>query len=95
MQVDSNIVETYIVGKDRFIVVLCEALGIPGLIDEELSAHYGRIPDVAYGTLAMVMMVNMCHHHRSIYEVREYYEYADLEGLFHHPMTLHADSFDS
>mgnify|MGYP000886263877 CR=1 FL=1 len=34
------------------------------------------------------MMVNMCHDHRPLYRILEYYEYTDLEGLCHYPVQL-------
>ena len=55
--VDPNIVETYTVGKEGFIVALCEALGVPALIDQSLTSPTGRPPEIPYGVLAMMMMV--------------------------------------
>jgi len=88
MMVDPSIVETYTVGKEGFIVALCEALGIPTIIDQSININTGRPSEIPYGVLAMVMMVNMCHDHRPIYRLWEYYRYTDLQGLFHHPITL-------
>lgn len=88
MMVDPNIVETYTVGKEGFIVALCEALGVPTFINNALAKHNGRPSDIPYGTLAMIMMVNMCHDHRPLYRLNEYYKRTDLEGLFHCPITL-------
>jgi len=86
--VDPNIVETYTVGKEGFIVALCEALGVPALIDQSLTSPTGRPPEIPYGVLAMMMMVNMCDDHRPVYKLQEYYEYTDIEGLFHCPISL-------
>jgi transposase len=88
MMVDPNIVETYSCGKEGFIVALCEALGVPGFINAALSSDSGRPPEVSYGVLAMMMMVNMCHDHRPMYKLDDYYKYTDLEGLFHCPISL-------
>lgn len=88
MMVDPNIVETYTVGKEGFIVALCEALGASALIDQALACPSGRPPEIPYGVLSMMMMVNMCDDHRPVYRLREYYEDTDLEGLFHYPISL-------
>ena len=88
MMVDPRIVETYNVGKEGFIVALSEALGVPALIDQCLTSPTGRPPEIPYGVLAMMMMVNMCDDHRPVYKLNEYYEYRDLEGLFHYTISL-------
>lgn len=86
--VDPNMVETYTVGKEGFIVALCEALGVPEIFNQSLKSINGRPVDIPYGIDAMIMMVNMCHDHRALSRLKEYYEYTDLEGLFHYPITL-------
>ena len=86
--VDPNIVETYTVGKEGFIVALCEALGVTEIINQSLSSINGRPTDIPYGVDAMMMMVNMCHDHMPLSRLNEYYQYTDLEALFHHPITL-------
>ena len=91
MMVDPNIVETYTVGKEGFIVALCEALGASALIDQALACPSGRPPEIPYGVLSMMMMVNMCDDHRPVYRLREYYEDTDLEGLFHYPISLRSE----
>jgi hypothetical protein len=42
MMVDPSIVETYTVGKEGFIVALCEALGVTQVIDNALNSFEGR-----------------------------------------------------
>ena len=86
--VDPTIVDTYKVGKEGFIVGLCEALGLPETINQALESVNGRPTGIPYGVDAMIMMVNMCHDHRPLYRIREYYEDTDLEGLFHYPVQL-------
>lgn len=88
MMVDPNIVETYSVGKEGFIVALCEALGVSRLIDQSLTSPTGRPPEIPYGILAMMMMVNMCDDHHPMYLLDEYFEHKDLEGIFHYPVSL-------
>ena len=38
---DPKIVDTYIVGKEGFIVGLCEALGVPEIINQALESING------------------------------------------------------
>lgn len=86
--VDPNIVEKYTIGKEGFIVGLCEALKVPALINNALASITGRPPEIPYGVLAMMMMVNICDDHRPMYKLDEYFEYKDLDGIFHHPISL-------
>lgn len=86
--VDPEIVETYTIGKEGFIVALCESLGVPEIINKALGSVNGRPPDIPYGIDAMMMMVNMCDDHMPLSRLQEYYQYKDLEGLFHHPIKL-------
>jgi len=86
--VDPSIVETYSVGKEGFIVALCEALGVTEIFNQTLNSTNGRPVDIPYGVVAMMMMVNMCHDHMPISRLKDYYEYTDLEGLFHQPISL-------
>lgn len=86
--VDPNIVDTYTAGKEGFIVALSEAIGVTQIIDSELTCPTGRPPEIPYGVLANMMMVNMCDDHYPLYLLDEYYEYKDLEGIFHYPISL-------
>ena len=86
--VDPSIVETYSVGKEGFIVALCEALGVTEIFNQTLNSTNGRPVDIPYGVVAMMMMVNMCHDHMPISRLKDYYEYIDLEGLFHQSISL-------
>lgn len=48
----------------------------------------GRPPELTYGTLAQMMLVNMCDDHHPLSRLDEYYEHKDLEGLFHKEINL-------
>ena len=85
---DSKINETYNDGKASLIVSLCETLGIPTVFDTSLTSENGRPPEIPYGVLAMMMMVNMSDDHKPLYLLDEYYEFKDLEGIFHYPVRL-------
>ena len=86
--VDPNLVDTYVVGKEGFIVGLCEALGLPETFNQALESVNGRPTDIPYGVDAMIMMVNMCDDHVALSRLNEYYGDCDLEGLFHYPVQL-------
>lgn len=86
--VNPNLVDTYIVGKEGFIVGLCEALGLPETFNQALGSVNGRPTDIPYGVVAMIIMVNMCHDHRPLSRLKDYYEYSDLEELFHYPVQM-------
>lgn len=86
--VDPSLVDTYVAGQEGFIVGLCEALGLPETFNQALESINGRPVDIPYGIDAMIMMVNMCHDHRPLSRLKDYYEYSDLEGLFHYPVQL-------
>lgn len=64
--IDPSLVDTYIVGKEGFIVGLCEALGLTETINQELESINGRPTDIPYGVFAMIMMVNMCDDHHPL-----------------------------
>lgn len=44
--VDPSIVDTYVVGKEGFIVGLCESLGVPEIINQALESVNGRPVDI-------------------------------------------------
>lgn len=85
---DSNINDIYNDGKASLIVGLCETLGIPAVFDGALTSDTGRPPEVPYSVLAMMMMVNMCDDHKPLYLLNEYFEFKDIEGIFHYPVRL-------
>jgi hypothetical protein len=72
--VDPNLVDTYVVGKEGFIVGLCEVLDLPETFNQALESVNGRPTDIPYGVVAMIMMVNMCHDHRPLSRLKDYYE---------------------
>lgn len=86
--VNPNLVMTYTIGKEGFIVALCESLEVTRIIDEALTSNYGRPLDIPYSIDALLMLVNMCYDHRPIYRLAEFYKRTDLEGIFHYPISL-------
>ena len=75
-------VRTYFHGKMNFVAGICEKLKVSEIIENSLSKSNGRKPDIPYGTLAEMMIVNLCDSHKPLYLIQEYYEQKDLEGIF-------------
>lgn len=75
-------VRTYFHGKMNFVAGICEKLKVSEIIDNSLSKSNGRKPDIPYGVLAEMMIVNLCDSHKPLYLIQEYYEQKDLEGIF-------------
>jgi len=83
-----NDVEMYSHGKMNFMVGLCEKLRLPKVFDSNLEKHLGRKPDIPYGIMAEMMLVNICDDHHPLVRLQEYFEMKDLEGIFHSPIEL-------
>ena len=81
-------VEMYCHGKMNFVVGLCEKLGLPEVFNINLEKNVGRKTDIPYGIVAEMMLVNICDDHHPLYRLNEYYGMKDLEGIFHHPISL-------
>lgn len=86
--VDINSVEMFSHGKMNFMVGLCEKLMLPEVFNTNLEKHLGRKPDIAYGIMAEMMLVNICDDHHPLLRLQEYYDMKDLEGIFHCPIEL-------
>jgi len=86
--VDINNMEMYSHGKMNFMVGLCEKLRLPEVFNSNLEKHLGRRPDIPYGIMAEMMLVNICDDHHPLLRLQEYYEMKDLEGIFHYPIEL-------
>ncbi len=69
-------------GKMNFVAGICEKLKVSEIIENSLSKRNGRKPDIPHGTLAEMMIVNLCDSHKPLYLIQEYYEQKDLEGIF-------------
>lgn len=85
-------------GKPAFIAGVLEALNIPGIINAAAQAHKtaGRNPDIPYGTIAKLMLINICDHHAPLYRLNEYYLDKDLPllaGDSVKPEMIHDDRF--
>ena len=80
--------DTYWHGKMNLTVGLCESMGVPDIFNKYLDSGYGRKPDIPYGVLAEMLIVNICSTHRPLYRFKDFYTDVDLDGIFHCEMDL-------
>lgn len=67
----------------NFIAGTCRKLNVSSIFDQSLTKSNGRKPDIPYGTMAELMIVNLCDSHRPLYLMQEYFSlYKDLDGIF-------------
>jgi len=88
MSIDLKNIRTYTDGKASFMVGLFEELNLPHVFDTYLEKESGRPPEIPYGILAEMMLVNLCDDHHPLSRLNEYYKFKDIEGIFHHPLQL-------
>ena len=88
MDINDVEITTHTDGKASLIIELTNQINLPTIFDMNLTKHAGRPADISYGTLAQLMIVNMCDDHHPLSRLDEYYEHKDLEGLFHKKMDL-------
>jgi transposase len=81
-------IETYWHGKMNLMVGLCESMGVPDIFNKCLDSDCGRTPDIPYGVLAEMLIVNICSTHRPLYRLKDFYTDVDLEGIFHCEIAL-------
>jgi len=77
-------------GKLQLIVGLCEKMGVKDVFNKHLEKETGRPSDIPAGIEAEIMIAGICveEGYRALYAISDYYEYKDLEGIFHHPIKL-------
>lgn len=88
MEVDMDHIRSYTDGKSGFLVGLFEQMNLPKIFDKHMEKHSGRPTDIPYGIQAEIMMVNLCDDHHPLSRLAEYYQFKDLEGIFHYPIRL-------
>lgn len=91
-------VTTFFNGRPAFIAGVLDAMHIPQAFDQAHAEHreVGRVPDIAYGVLAKLLLVNICDQHHPLYRMAEYFEDKDLELITGFPVEteqLHDDRF--
>jgi len=87
--IDLNHVRTYTDGKLQLFVGFCEKIGLPQIINQHMQKATGRPMDIPPGVEAMMLMAPMAEEgYRPLYQLNEFYETKDLEGIFHAPIEL-------
>lgn len=61
---------------------VCKKLNISSIIESALSKSNGRKPDISYGTVAEMMIVNLCDAYKPLYRMKHYFEEKDIAGIF-------------
>jgi len=89
-KVDVNSVDVYSNGRLQLIAGLCEKIGVKDIFNKYLEKAKGRPSDIPAGIEAEIMIAGICvdEGYRPLYAIADYYEFKDLEGIFHHPIEL-------
>ncbi|SHK22312.1 protein of unknown function, partial [Geosporobacter subterraneus DSM 17957] len=85
-------------GKAGFIAGLAQQIGLDHIFNKALEQHTGRPPEISYGTLAQLMLINIADDHNPLSRLNEYFQRVDLESLLGHkidPCKLNDDRFGS
>lgn len=85
-------------GKATLIAGMCKKLNVIEIFNQYLSKSNGRKPEISYGTMAQMMLANLCHSRRPLYLMNEYFENMDIKGIFDTDATadhLNDDRFGS
>lgn len=87
--IDLNNVRTYTDGRLQLFVGLCEKIGLPQIINKHMQRSTGRPMDIPPGVEAMILMAPMAEEgYKPLYQLNDYYQPKDLEGIFHLPVEL-------
>lgn len=87
---DIEVIDRWSEGRLQLIVGLCEKMGVTEVFNKHLEKTMGRPSDIPAGIEAEIMIAGICcdEGYSGLYAINEYYQYKDLEGIFHHPMEL-------
>jgi len=75
-------------GKAGFIAGLAQQIGLDHIFNQALEQHTGRPPEISYGTLAQLMLINIADDHHPLSRLDEYFERVDLESLLGHKIDF-------
>lgn len=88
MKIDFNQVKSYYDGKAGLITGLCQEINLHRVFDQHLEKPSGRQPEIPYGSLAQMMLINIADDHHPLSRLDEYFENVDLESLLGHSVDL-------
>lgn len=86
MNIGFDQIKSYTDGKAGLIIGICEQVGLNEVFDRHLTQLTGRPPEISYGVLAQMMLVNMADDHHPLSRLSEYFENVDIETLFNMPI---------
>lgn len=87
MNIDLDKIKTHLLGKATFVASMVKESGLTDLLNNELGSSLGRKPEIPYGILIEMMIVNLCDDHKPLSGLKNYYnEHLDLEGIFKFPI---------
>ena len=91
-------VTTFFNGRPAFMAGVLDTMGVPQAFEQAHAEHReaGRMPDISYGVLAKLLLINICDQHHPLYRMWEYFKDKDLELLAGSPVELdqlHDDRF--
>lgn len=85
--IDRDQIRTYSDGRFHFFIGLCEKVGLPHLFNQHMKKTTGRPMDLPPGIEAMLLMAPMAEEgYKPLYQLHDYYQTKDLEGIFHYPV---------
>lgn len=82
MNIQFDQIKSYSNGKAGLITGLCEQIGVNDVFDQCLTQPAGRPPEISYGTIAQMMLVNLSDDHHPLSRMHDYFEEVDLEAIF-------------
>ena len=82
MDIRFDQIKSYSNGKAGLITGLCEQIGVNDVFNQLLTQPAGRPPEIPYGTLAQMMLVNIADDHHPLSRMHDYFEDVDLEAIF-------------
>lgn len=76
-------VRTFFNAKPAFIAGVLDAMGVPEFFDRAIGAkkQTGRPPKISDGTIAKLMLINICDNHHPLYRLQDYFQDKDVQLL--------------
>lgn len=88
MKIDFNQIKSYYDGKAGLITGLSQEINLHKVFDQHLEKKSGRSPEIPYGSLAQMMLINVADDHHPLSRLDEYFENVDLESLLGHSVDI-------
>ena len=76
----------YFDGKAGFIAGLSQQIEVDHIFSKALEQHTGRPPEISYGALVQLMLINIADDHHPLSRLDEYFKRVDLESIIGLPI---------